>query len=111
MHQKPIEQLIAETINSFDGAKRAEVKPFLLTRILARMQADAEADNIWTRAGAFLSRPAVALAGILLIVLVNVAIIVSNSNETNSTVQQLSSSKDEFAINVISIYDTENLEP
>ena len=111
MHQKPIEQLIAETINSFDGAKRAEAKPFLLTRIFARMQAEPAADNIWTKAGAFLSRPSVALAGILLIVLVNVAIIVSNSNENNNTVQQVSAAKDEFAINVISIYDTENLEP
>lgn len=113
MHPKKIEQLVEETFSSLDGVKRAEAKPFLLTRVLARMQADeAGADNIWTKAGAFLSRPGVALAGLLLIVLMNAAIILSNVNgKRNNTVQSLSSAKDEFAINVISIYDTENLEP
>ncbi len=113
MHPKKIEQLAEETFNSLDGAKRAEAKPFLLTRVLARIQsAEAGADNIWTKAGAFLSRPGIALAGLLLIILVNAAIIINNVNDNrNNTVQQVSSAKDEFAINVISIYDTENLEP
>ncbi len=113
MHQEKIDQWVEETIGSLDGARRAEAKPFLLTRVLARMQAEqAGAENIWTKAGAFLSRPAVAMAGLLLIVLLNAAIIISNVNDNrNNTVQQVSSAKDEFAINVISIYDTENLEP
>ena len=113
MYPKKIEQLVEETISSLDGTRRAEAKPFLLTRVLARMRAEeAVTDNIWTKAGAFLSRPGVAMAGLLLVVLVNAAIIISNMNEgTNAVVQQLSTSKDEFAINVISIYDTENMEP
>ena len=113
MHQKKIDQLVEETIGSLDGAGRAEAKPYLLTRVLARIQAEeAVADNIWTKAGAFLSRPSIALAGLLFIVLVNAAIIISNVNDDrNNTVQQLSAAKDEFAINVISIYDTENMEP
>lgn len=113
MHPKKIEQLVEETISSLDGTRRAEAKPFLLTRVLARVQAtDAGTDNIWTKAGAFLSRPSIALAGLLFIILVNAVIIISNVNDDrNNTVQQLSAAKDEFAINVISIYDTENMEP
>ena len=110
MQKQRIEKLVEETLNSFDGAKKAEPKPFLLTRVLARMQGQAEVQNIWARAGSFLSKPAVALAGLLLIVLVNAAIIMSN-NDDNSSVQNITSSKDEFAINVSSIYDNENQEP
>ena len=111
MQKHHIEKLVEEIINSFDGAKKAEPKPFLLTRVLARMQGRADVqNNIWARAGSFLSKPAVALAGLVLIVLVNAAIIMSN-NDDNSSVQNLTSSKDDFAINVISIYDNENQEP
>lgn len=110
--QKPsVEKLVEETINSFDGAKRAAAKPFLLTRVLARMQSTDDTQNFWSRAGSFLSKPGVALAGLLFILLANAAIIMSNTNDANSTAQGLTSSKDEFAINVISIYDTENQEP
>ncbi|CAN5834086.1 hypothetical protein BH11BAC4_BH11BAC4_07980 [soil metagenome] len=107
-----IEKKVEEAINSLDGAIRAEAKPFLLTRILARMQGQQDIQNGWARAGAFLSKPIVALAGLLLIILVNAVIIISsNTTNTNSSVQELSPSRDEFAINVVSIYDTENQEP
>ena len=109
MQKKSIEKLVDETINSFDGAERAAAKPFLLTRINAKLQADPQ--NVWTRAGSFLSSPRVALAGLLLILALNAAIIIRNTNEENSIVQNTTAVKDEFAINVISIYDTENQEP
>ena len=110
MQKHHIEKLVEETISSFDGVKRAEPKPFLLTRILARKRGEDAVQNIWTRAGSFLSKPAVAFAGLVLIVFVNAAIIMSNSDD-NSSVQNSTSSKDDFAINVISIYDNENQEP
>jgi hypothetical protein len=111
MQKKSIEKLVEETINSFDGAERSGPKPFLFTRIYARMQNQADPQNIWTRAGSFLSSPRVALAGLLLILTLNATIIIKNTNEENSIVQNTTVAKDEFAINVISIYDTENQEP
>ncbi len=111
MQKKSIEKLVEATINSFDGAERAAAKPFLLTRIYARMQNQADTQNIWTSTGSFLSSPRVALAGLLLILALNATIIIRNTNEENSIVQNTTAVKDEFAINVISIYDTENQEP
>jgi len=108
--QRNIENLAEETIHSVDGIKRAEARPFLLTRILARMQGQDDAQNFWSRAVSFLGRPGVALTGLLLIVFVNAAIIIGNTN-SNSSAQGSTAAKDEFAINVISIYDTENQEP
>ena len=110
MQKHNIEKLVEETINSFDGAKRAESNPFLPTKIFARLRDREDVQNAWSKAGSFLSRPAVALTGLLLIILVNVAIIINNK-EDNNTIQNLTSVKDEFAINVISIYDNENQEP
>ncbi len=113
MQKRDIEKLVEETLSSFDGAERASAKPFLLTRIFARMQNKDAAPNLWSRAGAFLSKPAVAFCGLLLILAVNAAIIISNvqSNNNNTAVQNTNMAKDDFAINVISIYDLENQEP
>jgi hypothetical protein len=111
MQKSSFEKLVEDTINSFDGAKRATAKPFLLTRIFARIQNQPGSQNIWVRAGTFLSTPRVALAVLLLIISLNAAIILQRLNTDNSMVQNTTVSKDEFAINVISIYDIENQEP
>ena len=111
MQKKSIEKLVEETINSFDGAERATAKPFLLTRINARMQNQPGAQNTWAKAGALLGTPRVALAGLLLILALNATIIIKNTNTDNTIVQNTTVAKDEFAINVISIYDIENQEP
>lgn len=108
MQQQDIKKIVEETLCSFDGAKRAEAKPFLLTRIYARMQNQAGTQNAWTRIGSFLSKPAVAFGGLLLIIVLNVTVLVNGSNNNQ---QNSGTAKDEFAVNVISIYDFENQEP
>lgn len=110
MQKRSIEKLVEETLNSLEGAKRAEAKPFLLTRVLAKINSGEETANVWTRISVFLSKPAVALAGLLLIVLINAAIIFSNTKDKEN-MQNINSSKDEFAVNVLSIYESENQEP
>ena len=110
MQQQHIEKLIQETMDSFDGAERATTKPYLLTRILAGMKNQPDTQNAWTKMAAIISKPGIALTGLLLILLLNAAIIFGNTGNENP-VQNLNTSKDEFAINVISIYDNENQEP
>ena len=110
MQEPRIEKLVEETISSLDGAARAAANPFLLTRVFARIKQEADEQNVWSRLASFLSKPAIALGGLALIILINVAIIFSNTKDNNAA-QNLTPSKDEFAINVISIYDTENQEP
>jgi hypothetical protein len=111
MQNSSIEKLVEETINSLDGTKRAEAKPFLLTRIFARMQNQDAPQNIWTKAGSFLSTPRVALAGLLLIIILNATIIMQYTGAIGNPAQNTTTAKDDFAINVISIYDIENQEP
>ena len=112
MQKSAIEKLVEDTINSFDGTKRAEATPFLLTRIYARMQNQKGTQNIWARLGVFLSTPSVALTGLLLIIILNTTIIIRNADTGGGdTVQNTTTAKDEYAINLISIYDTENQEP
>jgi len=110
MQDRSIEKLVEQTIDSFDGTKRAEAKPFLLTRIFARMQ-NRSPQNIWTKAGSLLSTPRVALAGLLVIILINATIIMQYMGSGSNTAQNTATVKDEFAINMISIYDIENQEP
>lgn len=110
MQDPRIEKLVEETISSLDGAARAEANPFLLTRIFARVQQQAGGQNIWSSLASFLSKPVVALGGLALILSINAVIIFSNTKDNRAS-QNVAPSKDEFAINVISIYDTENQEP
>ena len=106
-----INKLIEYALNSADDVRRAEPKPFLLTRINARMNRQAE--TAWEKAGWFIGRPAVAFTGLCMILLINVMVIMFN-NSSGSTVLTESVAQnpaDEFSYTVATIYDTENAQP
>ena len=109
MEEDKINNKIKDVLASLDGSASAEPQPFLLTRIKARLQKSAPA-SFWTTAFTFISRPLVAGFGVLLFLIVNVIIIFQNKNAdySNIATQNSSAVKDEFAINVVSIYDIEN---
>ena len=106
-----INKLIEETLNSFDGAKRAAAKPSLLTRINARMSRANE--SAWEKTGWFIGRPVVAFAGLCLIILINLTVVMFNKTSDNSAVaeQSVQSQTDEFSYTVATIYDNENTQP
>ena len=56
-----INKLIDEALSSLDGAERATPKPYLFTRLNARMQKEPE--NSWDSDLKFISKPAIAVAG------------------------------------------------
>ena len=68
-----INELIDEALSSVDDIKRAAAKPFLLTRIYAKMNKGTE--SVWEKAGWFIGRPAVAFAGLCMIILINVMVV------------------------------------
>jgi len=109
--KEQISKLIDETLTSLDSVNRAEPRPFLLTRIHARM--NKETESVWEKAGWFITRPAVAFSGLCMIILINLAVIVFNgrADNTNATEQVVQSSTDEFSYTVATIYDTENTQP
>ena len=58
-----------EIIKSLDGIQRAEPSPFLYTRIHARLMK--KQDNPFLNFFSFITRPAVAMAMVMIILLVN----------------------------------------
>ena len=113
MKKISIEQHIEATMNSLDGAGRATPAPFLLTRINAGLLKNDADQNFWSRAFGLISKPQIAFAGILLVAMINIAIIaISNTKKGKSVAEQtVTDNRDEFALNVTSIYDVENQEP
>ncbi|MEO6584563.1 MAG: hypothetical protein ABIO05_09580, partial [Ferruginibacter sp.] len=75
-NKNKIEQQIEETLHSIDGLQRATPSPFLVTRINARMQqSTAEQNSIWYKLGILLSRPSIAFATLLVLLLINTVVI------------------------------------
>lgn len=110
-NEKHIEKLVDETMDSLDGAGRALPRPFLLTRINARLLKKEE--SVWERSARFVARPAVVIAGLCMIISINALVIVyNNSSPANTTVpDQLSNTTDEFSATVATLDDIENIEP
>ena len=109
--QENINKLIEESLNSMDDVKRAEPKPFLFTRINARMNKGTE--SVWEKAGWFITRPAVAFTGLCMIVLLNAGVVMFNKTSDSTTVaeQTAQTQADEFSYTVATIYDTDNSQP
>jgi hypothetical protein len=109
--QEHINKMIEEALNSVDEVKRAEAKPFLLTRIQARMNKGKE--SVWEKAGWLITRPAVAFTGLCLIVLINVMVMMNTNSvsSANGADQVALNSTDEFSSTVATIYDIENTQP
>ena len=106
-----INKLTDEALNSLDGAGRATPKPYLLTRINARMQN--EQDSSWDIALKFISRPAVALAGIAFIIAVNAMVVSYNYTQKTTTVtdEATYASVEEYSSTATVLNDIENTEP
>ena len=112
MHNKEhINKLIEEALNSVDDVSRAEPKPYLLTRIYARM--NKEKESFWEKAGWFIGRPAVAFTGLFLIIMLNAMVFMFNKSADDATVaeQTAQTQADEFSYTVATIYDTDNPKP
>lgn len=110
--QEHINKLVEEALGSVDNISRAEAKPYLLTRIRARM--DSATGSAWEKAGWFIGRPVVAFAGLCLIILINISVVMFNGTATNpaeATEQVAQSPADEFSYTVATIYDNENTQP
>lgn len=109
-NEEHINRLVEEAMGSIDGSKRATPKPWLLTRINARMQD--EKDNSWDMALKFISRPAVALAGLCLVIAVNAMVVSYNYQPKTTTVSdETYASLDEYSSSATVLNDIENIEP
>ncbi len=112
MENKQEGKNIEEILNSLNNINRASPAPFLLTRIQARMNNQSSPANLWSKLAGFISKPSVAMAAIVILLLLNItAITVRKQQGQKSSVTQSFSERDEFAITSVNMYDPEIAEP
>ena len=84
MKQKnDIGKKVEETLNSLDGIQRATPLPWLFSRVKGRLMRQEE-KTVWETIGSFLSRPAIAIAGLCLILILNGFLLFNREKESPS---------------------------
>ena len=106
-----ISKMTDAALNSLDDAARANAKPYLLTRINARLSRTAE--SAWERVARLIARPSIAITGLCLVIGINMSIIAFNHStpENNATAEYPQLVTDDLSTTVATLYDTENTEP
>lgn len=113
MNNEQLNKLVDETLKSLDGMRRANPKPYLFTRLTAKMQ-HKESSN-WDNALRFLSRPAVAIASVLLVIAVNAMVFTMHQKNGNTTTTTTDDPQyaaiDGYNGSLSILRDIENIEP
>lgn len=102
------ENKIDEILSSLDGISRAEARPFMHTRVMARMQSDDK--TIWGRAVSFIARPAIALACLTAVIATNLFFVMNAEQPENEAVTTTNSVSEEFLQNENLLLAVNNLE-
>lgn len=102
------EHEIERTLNSLDGAGRAGAGDFFYTRLQARLQQ--KGTNTWERATGWIARPAVAIIGLLLVLLVNGIIVVRQLKQETPVAEQASvqAFAEEYPLQATALYDLDD---
>jgi hypothetical protein len=111
--QTDIGKKVEKALESLDGLQRAEPRPFLFTRVKARLERIQK--NSWETIGSFLTRPIVAIAGLCVILAMNVFILTQKEAATPVSPKMADNSQQEpesvLGMYGSNNYDYENLEP
>jgi hypothetical protein len=118
MKQRPdLEKKINDVLDSLDGIQPAEPRPYFYTRVLARLKRD-EATG-WSVVGSFLGKPAIAIAGLFLILVMNIFIVTRQDSNQERTMpaaimsglgSELGTTDNEYIIASSSSFDYENID-
>lgn len=104
-----INKLIHDALNSLDAAARATPKPYLLTRLNARMQNEKESG--WDNALRFISKPAIALVGLCLVIAINATVVTYNYAGKTAAADEQYAAVDEYSSSTTVLNYIENIEP
>lgn len=110
MEDKFINKKIDEVLHSLDSIHKASPRPFLFTRLEARMQAE---KNPWVKLSSFVVRPVVAFTCICFVLIVNVMVILMVNKPGNFQAQQGNElvTADEYSQVSSTLYEFENNKP
>lgn len=102
-HKQDLQKELDLTLNSFDGASRAEAPAFFYTRLIARMESGSV--SIWSRWVEILARPAVSLGILFIFLLMNGYLILNNLPQEEEVSQQ------DYVSQQITYFDTNSPNP
>lgn len=86
MKQKiEIEKKVDQIMNSLDGIQRATPQPWLFSRIKGNLMQQYD-KTVWEAIGSFLSKPAIAIAGLCLILMMNGYLLFNQKMEPSSAI-------------------------
>jgi hypothetical protein len=110
MEDEFVHKKIDEVMHSVDGIKRASPRPFLFTRLEARMQNER---NIWVKLSSFVARPVVAFTCICFVLIINVMVIFLLNSPGSLLPQQGNelATADEYSQVSSTLYEFENSKP
>jgi hypothetical protein len=110
MEEEFLHKKIDEVMHSMDSINRASPRPFLFTRLEARMQNE---KNIWVKLSSLLAKPVVAFTCICFVLIINVMVIFLSNDSINSLAQQGNelANADEYSQVSSTLYEFENAKP
>lgn len=111
--RRDIEYEVESTLNSLDGAQRAEPGEFFFTRLQARMR-QSGATDAWERFIGLITRPSIAITGIALILAVNAGLALTQLKPSQERVEQAMLQQafaDEYQLGITTFYEYEKTEP
>lgn len=108
--KKHTESRIDAIIDSTNGIKRAEANPYLYTRIMSKL---GEEKSVWASISGFITRPAIVLSTLCLVIILNVFVVTNSKEETTTSTAQTNSLNDNEYQQMASAtaYDYVNVEP
>lgn len=111
--RRDIENEVERTLNSLDGAQRAEPAEFFFTRLQARMQQSTVGDA-WERFIGVITRPSIAITGVVLILAVNAGLAFMQLKPAQERTEQAMLQQafaDEYQLGIATFYEYEKIEP
>jgi hypothetical protein len=95
---------VEEILNSLDHIQRATPRPFFYTRLMAKLDRQS---SQWEKVISFITKPAFAIAVIVLFLFLNIVILYNSSPKTTTTPQDDSSLaiENDYGLSVPSLYD------
>ena len=109
MEDQNSDKRINKILGSLDGLQKAPAPDFFYTRLMSRLQH--VHTSAWEKITMILSRPTVAFACILMIVIINLFAVFSQNQSVKSAYQSELASNDEYTQVSNSYYDLENTKP
>ena len=104
-----ISRRIEEALDSVADIRRAEPKPFFFTRVMARLAR--EEKSVWEIICRVVTRPAVALSSITLVLLLNFLVLFSESSDAEPEIAEMAMVDEYRMSNSLAGYDIENIQP